>query len=114
MASRNPLSADSLVEYMEKSLSKDHDENSPVLKDPYAAVGLFCHACMLAVGFKLIGLGEDHKLGMVLASVPARYDADYSQKHNQNLTMFNHSRRSGTLLPPLPSATHTPNPRWNT
>jgi len=43
-------------------LPKDEDEGSPILKDPYAAIGLFCHACMLAVGFKLVGLGEDHRL----------------------------------------------------
>ena len=63
LSSRSPLSADTLVDFMIKSLPKDEDEGSPILKDPYAAVGLFCHACMLAVGFKLVGLGEDHKLG---------------------------------------------------
>lgn len=61
--SRNVLSADSLVELMFKSLPKERDAQNPALKDPYAAVGLFCHACMLAVGFRLVGLGEDHKLG---------------------------------------------------
>ena len=46
---------------MTKSLLKAEDE-SQLLKDPFAAIGLFCHACMLAVGFRLIGLGEDHKI----------------------------------------------------
>ena len=36
---------------------------SPQLRDPWDAVALFCHASMLAVGFRLIGLGEDDKIG---------------------------------------------------
>ena len=30
----------------------------------YEAIALVGHACMTAVGFRLIGLGEDHKLGI--------------------------------------------------
>lgn len=63
-ASNSALSAQSLLDIMVQSLSeKASDESSPVVKDPYAAVGLFAHACMLAVGFRLVGLGEDHKIG---------------------------------------------------
>ncbi|KAL1960428.1 hypothetical protein VTO42DRAFT_7727 [Malbranchea cinnamomea] len=32
------------------------------LKNPYEAVALVGHACMLAVDFRLIGLGEDHRI----------------------------------------------------
>ena len=63
-SSNNALSAESLLNLMVRSLpSKSSEESSPVVKDPYAAIGLFAHACMLAVGFRLIGLGEDHKIG---------------------------------------------------
>jgi hypothetical protein len=62
-ASENALSSDFILDYMSKSLSPESDQ-SPLLKDPYSAIALFSHACMLAVGFRLIGLGEDHKIGM--------------------------------------------------
>lgn len=55
------LSAESILSYMIKSLPSPEAQTSRV-KDPYAAVALFSHACMLAVGFRLIGLGEDHKI----------------------------------------------------
>lgn len=64
--SGSALSADSILDYMIKSLptpSPDSEQNR-LVKDPYAAIALFSHACMLAVGFRLIGLGEDHKIGM--------------------------------------------------
>ena len=57
--SGNVFSALALSEYMTKSLPK---EPSPQLKTPYDAIALLTHACMLAVGFRLVGLGEDHKI----------------------------------------------------
>ena len=56
----NVFSALSLSEYMAKSLPK---EPTPQLRNPFDAIALLSHACMLAVGFRLVGLGEDHKLG---------------------------------------------------
>lgn len=64
----NVFSAKNLSEYMYKSLPK---EPPPLeLKNPYDAVALLSHASMLAVGFRLIGLGENHKIGMPLRSIP--------------------------------------------
>lgn len=57
----NVFSAMNLSEYMYQSLPK---ESTPHLKNPYDAIALLSHACMLAVGFRLVGLGEDHKIGM--------------------------------------------------
>ncbi|KAL8664905.1 MAG: hypothetical protein Q9202_002614 [Teloschistes flavicans] len=54
----NVFSSKNLCEYMLSSLPKGV---SPELRDPYDAVALLSHACMLAVGFRLEGLGEDHK-----------------------------------------------------
>lgn len=52
------FSPPSLVSYISRSLP-----TGSRLKDPYAAIAIFSHACMLAVGFRLIGLGEDHRIG---------------------------------------------------
>jgi len=59
----NVFSAVNLSEYMYHSLPK---EQTPQLKDSYEAIALLSHACMLAVGFRLIGLGENHKIGAYL------------------------------------------------
>lgn len=58
------LSADSILDYMVKSLpERSTEDQTPPFKNAFAAIALFSHACMLAVGFRLIGLGEDHKIG---------------------------------------------------
>ena len=79
----NALSADSILSYMTKSLPPPSESQSPKLKDPYAAVALFSHACMLAVGFRLIGLGEDHKIEAqsspeAAQPLPSEWDASSS------------------------------------
>ena len=63
----NVFSAEILSEYIYKSLSK---EPSLELKNPYDAFALLTHACMLAVGFRLIGLGEDHRIGNSFSAEP--------------------------------------------
>jgi hypothetical protein len=59
--SGNPLAAGSLATFMASSLLRDV---SPQIKNPYEAIALAIHAGMVAVGFKLKGLGEDHRIGM--------------------------------------------------
>ena len=56
----NPLSAGSLATFMASSLPKDV---TPQLRNPFDAIALAVHAGMLAVGFRLVGLGEDHRVG---------------------------------------------------
>jgi hypothetical protein len=34
------------------------------VEDEYDAIALFIHACMVAVGFRLVGLGEDDRTGL--------------------------------------------------
>ena len=60
--SGNVFSAVSLSDLMAQSLSSDAD---PAIRSPYDAIALLSHACMLAVGFRLIGLGEEHKIGRI-------------------------------------------------
>ena len=62
----NVLSAASITELMTSSLPKSSNAQ---LRNPYDVIALLCHACMLAVGFRLIGLGEDHKIGEVYVYV---------------------------------------------
>ena len=62
--SPNALSADSVLDYMVKSLPEHSEDQTQLLRDAYSSIALLCHACMLAAGFRLKGLGEDHKIGM--------------------------------------------------
>lgn len=56
----NPLSAGSLSLFMASALPKD---NGPQIKNATEAIALAVHAGMIAVGFRLIGLGEEHRIG---------------------------------------------------
>ncbi|KAL2820917.1 PI31 proteasome regulator N-terminal-domain-containing protein [Aspergillus cavernicola] len=53
------LSPANVVGLAAQALRPD-DSSEFSLKAPYEAVALVGHACMVAVGFRLIGLGEDH------------------------------------------------------
>ncbi len=57
MTSTNPLSASSLASLMTSALPPQSS-----LRNPYDAIALLCHACMLAVEFRLVGFGEEHRI----------------------------------------------------
>lgn len=57
--SRDPLSPGSLAALMAASIT---GLPTPQLRTPYDAIALVSHACMTAVGFRLVGLGEDHRI----------------------------------------------------
>ncbi|KAG7004941.1 hypothetical protein G7Y79_00022g051620 [Physcia stellaris] len=68
--SGNVFSAANLSEYMYSSLTPSTE---PQLRDPYDAVALLCHACMIAVGFRLIGLGEEDWNSTTTSNYAFRY-----------------------------------------
>lgn len=99
--SGNPLSAVTLAACMTASLPKDAQ---PQLQSPYDAIALFSHACMTSVGFRLIGLGEDHKIGQLPppSPFPSLHQTTSSTTHNP--------------IEPLSDPTATPQPlpaEWN-
>lgn len=69
----NPLAAPSLSKYIAASLPKDAD---PQLKSPTDAVAAAVHAGMISVGFRLVGLGEDHRIGVSVHGNASRAMAD--------------------------------------
>jgi PI31 proteasome regulator N-terminal len=48
------------------------DTNSDV-SSSYEAIALFCHACMTAVGFRLVGFEEGQKIGTPRFNYPSRH-----------------------------------------
>jgi hypothetical protein len=59
MAPANVLSTDSLSTYIIKSLPQDASRQ---IKNAFDAIALAAHCSMLAVGFRLVGLGEEHRM----------------------------------------------------
>jgi hypothetical protein len=67
---KNPLSNESILKHMADALPTHPkgDTNSD-LSSSYEAIALFSHACMTAVGFRLIGFSEGQKLGMSTTAI---------------------------------------------
>lgn len=63
MASGEPFSAANLATLMLESLPAVEDTQ---IRSQSEAVALIAHACFLAVGFRLIGLDEEHRIGSYL------------------------------------------------
>jgi hypothetical protein len=57
------LSSENVVDIAARALRADGD-GQPNLKSASEAVALVGHACMVAVDFRLVGLGEDHSIGL--------------------------------------------------
>ncbi|BAE60374.1 unnamed protein product [Aspergillus oryzae RIB40] len=55
------LRAENVLDLAQKALQGDGSVEYS-LKTPYEAVALIGHACMLAVNFRLVGLGEEHTI----------------------------------------------------
>lgn len=110
--SPNVFSAKNVSEHMYSSLPRG---DALELRNPFDAVALLTHACMIAVGFRLVGLGENHKIGKALIIT---FCAAYSKNsQNQHPAMMARSLylRNGMLqlLTTMPSAMHIPSPHYN-
>ena len=67
---------------------------SPQIKTSHEAIALASHASMMAVGFRMVGLGEDHKLETPsdrddIQELPAEWNANaghysFRYKHSQS------------------------------
>lgn len=62
MARTMALNPEHVLELAGKALR----DEQPSLKTQYEAVALIGHACMVAVDFRLVGLGEDHNIGLCI------------------------------------------------
>ncbi|KAK5121464.1 hypothetical protein LTR85_005297 [Meristemomyces frigidus] len=88
----NVHSAGNLSQYMIASLPKDA---SPQLKNSFDAIALAAHAGMLAVGFRLIGLGEDHKIeAQSDPSHPSPLPAEWNATKGAYAFRYAHSQSS--------------------
>lgn len=63
VGSTNILGSDKVVALATRALRGDGDAPRSI-KTPYEAIALIGHACMVAVDFRLLGLGEEHNIGL--------------------------------------------------
>ena len=56
------LTPERILDIVASSLSEG--DQTTGIQNAYEAVALVGHACMIAVGFRLVGLGEEHQIGM--------------------------------------------------
>ncbi len=63
----DPLSVESILEHMAEALpTHAKNETNSDISSSYEAIALFAHASMTAVGFRLLGFGENQKIGELL------------------------------------------------
>ncbi|KAL2809423.1 PI31 proteasome regulator N-terminal-domain-containing protein [Aspergillus granulosus] len=82
------LGSDNVLELAAQALRPDAS-----LKTPYEAVALICHACMIAVGFRLVGLSEDDTLDPSEApTLPAEWNitttSSFRYAHSQSSMQY--------------------------
>lgn len=80
----NLFDSSSFSQFMLKSLPPDE---KPQLRNAFDAAALLAHACMLIVGFRLEGLGEDHQVevkseGTDVHSLPREWNATSSYNYS--------------------------------
>jgi hypothetical protein len=106
----NPLSTESILKHMADALPTHvkGDTNS-VFSSSYEAIALFAHACMTAVGFRLIGYSEGQKTGKLfpfvsvvstnspeteLAEIAPRLSTKWNSSYGSYSFLYAHSQSS--------------------
>lgn len=59
----NRLTVDNVVALAVRALRGENDDQLS-LNSPYEVIALIGHACMKALDFRLLGLGEEHNIGL--------------------------------------------------
>ncbi|KAL1302752.1 hypothetical protein AAFC00_003102 [Neodothiora populina] len=90
------LASESLARFIAQSLSSTA---SPQIETPYDAIALASHAAMSAVGFRLIGLGEDHRIeAQSDPSHPSPLPAEWNTSKPNYAFRYAHSQSSMEYL----------------
>lgn len=92
----NPISGPSLSKFMVASVPKNA---SPQLNSAFDAIALATHTSMIALGFRLVGLGEDHRI-----EAHSEYDethplpAEWNAQNGSYAFRYKHSQSSMEYL----------------
>jgi hypothetical protein len=91
----NPLSAESIIKHMAEALPTHAkgDTNSDI-SSSYEAIALFAHACMTAVGFRLLGFGEGQKMEAECESLAPRLSTKWNSSFGSHAFLYAHAQSS--------------------
>jgi PI31 proteasome regulator N-terminal len=91
----NPLSMESIVKHMAEALpTHAMDDTNSDLSSSYEAIALFAHACMTAVGFRLLGFGEGQKAEEECQSLAPRLSTKWNTHYGSHAFLYAHSQSS--------------------
>ncbi|CZR64509.1 uncharacterized protein PAC_14407 [Phialocephala subalpina] len=89
----NPLSTESILQHMADALPTHPDgETGSDLSSSYEAIALFAHACMTAVGFRLVGFGEGNKMEAECTRLAPRLAAQWNSSFGSHSFLYAHSQ----------------------
>ena len=111
----DPLGVESILKHMAEALpTHAKDDTNSDLSSSYEAIALFAHACMIAVGFRLLGFRENQKIGELhLPRNAASSKLMPSQNRNANNLRLDYCRSGTPLLAHIPFYMPTRSPRCN-
>ncbi|TVY55880.1 hypothetical protein LSUE1_G007427, partial [Lachnellula suecica] len=91
----NPLSTESILKYMADALpTHAKDDTNSDISSSYEAIALFSHACMIAVGFRLIGFGEGQKIEAECEQLAPRLSTKWNSSFGSHSFLYAHSQSS--------------------
>ena len=91
----DPLSTESILKHMADALpTHNKQDTTSDLSSSYEAIALFAHACMVAVGFRLLGFGEEQKIEAECQSLAPRLSPKWSSSFGSHSFLYAHSQSS--------------------
>ena len=91
----DPLSMESILKHMADALpTHPKDDTTSDVSSSYEAIALFSHACMAAVGFRLLGFGEGQKMEAECQRLAPRLDAKWNTSFGSHSFLYAHSQSS--------------------
>ncbi|TGO90854.1 hypothetical protein BPOR_0048g00030 [Botrytis porri] len=91
----NPLSPDSILHHMAEALpTHQKDDTDSDISSSYEAIALFSHACMIAVGFRLIGFAEGQENKTECEQLAPRLSSKWNSSFGSHSFLYAHSQSS--------------------
>lgn len=93
MTPTNPLSPRSILEHMAAALPTHAvDDPSSDISSSYEALALFAHACMVSLGFRLLGFSEDAKDEAACQRLAPRLPDGWRASFNSHTFVYAHTQ----------------------
>lgn len=93
--SSDPLQPEALLQAMADALpTHDKEDTSSDLSSSYEAIALFAHACMVSLGFRLLGFHEGQRTESDCQSLAPRLPSRWNTSFNSHSFLYAHNQSS--------------------